>query len=347
MHFGKTSIKSLLLKAPHLPVICALMTADACAVFIGLVPYGNLLVGILAHILTVAITTFYALFLTPKGNRQASLLIGTATVLISSLIPILGIFFMLGIALELFRASKLNTNLTRYVLMADMIDIGDEDFYTYGSEVNSIVDVMHGTDVIARRRATLGLRSLEPVFALPVLRKLIQDSDETVRLYALNLFRDIINTFEQRTRELLTLRDKSECEISDLLELAEYYREQVYVGLAIDDAQRHSMMQKAIKVLEEANHREQGNPDILLTLIKYTLADFDTARASIYIQELETIPRYLPILYPWRCELYFEQKDWEGLIKTITDYPDTQKTNKRLLSLRDFWLKKERVAKSE
>lgn len=322
----------------HLLIVSILLTADALALFVWLHPEGSWLIAAAIHSVVVLASMQYVKNILPKGHRGALALIVVSTFFICMVLPILGVFLMLGIALQIHRAAKLNLNHTRYVTLEQMTEIGEDDVYNYGTQVHSIVDIMHGIDISSRRRATLALRSIEPVFAIPLLKKLIQDSDETVRLYALNVLRTITNDFENRTRELLSLQQKGEADVSDLMELAEYYQEQVYVGLAIDDAQRHSLLKKAIHALESAYTMTPENFDILFNLIKYCLSDHDTDRAAAFIAELNAHPNYSGNLYPWHCELLFEEANWPGLRSQLRNFSQAHKSNQRLLAIRDFWL---------
>lgn len=337
MHFGNTSIKRFIRRAPHLFILGVLVCADAFAVFFYVDP-STMWLGVLGHFAVCAAAAIYSFALVPQRYLPARLWVGSTVAVLAILLPVIGVFFGFGIALQIHRAHLVNHLPDYYVSLDDMVEIGDEDFYSYGEEVRSLAEIMHSSDIEARRKATLALRSIEPVFAIPMLRKLIQDSDATVRLYALNLLKDITQHFENKAYELQERRETHEASLSELLQLAEYYREQVYVGLAIDDAQRSSLLNKAINALEEAHTREPENFEVLFTLIKYTLANFDTRRARAALEKLSTVPRFANMAYPWMGELLFEEGNFEGLREHLRELPEAQKTNRKICELREFWL---------
>lgn len=346
MASGITYFKLFAHRAPHLFVLSILLALDAWTLYYFLLPTAFPPFAIAAHCIVAWLCSRYALILVPGGHRTGRALIALSTFILCTLLPVIGVFFSIGVALQIHRAALVGSRLDNYLTLEDMTEIGDDDFYTYGDEINSIADIMHSNDIVARRRTTLALRSIEPIFAIPVLRKLIQDSDETVRLYALNVLRDITNHFEGKSRRLNHLREQGQASVTDLIELAEYYREQVYVGLAIDEAQRHSMLSKAISSLEEAHARDPENLDLLFTIVKYALANNDTERAGACMAELDQHIDYKGNLFPWRCELYYADHNWPGLRNMLRKIPESQRTNKRLMGLRSFWLNEENTASS-
>ncbi|MEX2381490.1 MAG: HEAT repeat domain-containing protein [Opitutales bacterium] len=111
------------------------------------------------------------------------------------LVPCMGIVFAIGLAL-VFRARSFQKSERCYVFAEESVP----DIFAFQSRTEvstSILQILNSPDVSNRRKAVLALRAIEPRFALPFLRRAVQDSDEHVRIFAQGILTEIVEQFDK------------------------------------------------------------------------------------------------------------------------------------------------------
>lgn len=177
----------------------------------------------------------------------------------------------------------------------------------------SILEILQQAEGPCRAHAILALKDVEPVQAIPLLRRALQDSDELVRIYAQNLLSRIVERVEGNTRRLERQLAESRTP-SCLVRLAEQYHELVYLGILEEPEGCQMAMKKALALLEEATALEPANPHLYLLSLKYSLRNRDLSRSRRHLAEVEAMPGCTPEqLLPLKGELAFLEKDWAAL----------------------------------
>ncbi|MFP4156044.1 MAG: hypothetical protein ACLFU4_00330 [Opitutales bacterium] len=213
---------------------------------------------------------------------------------------------------------------------ADSLEIGPD-----------ILSILRSGDPVRRRRAILGVRSYEPVAAVPVLRRCLQDSDELVRIYAQGILQTLVEGFEGRANDLRSrLKERSldpEERIDLELQLAEVLHEQIYAGLVEEEAVRMRVRQQVCACLDRAIAIAPERVDLYLLRLRYLLDLRDLQAAEADLRRIEQ-SRMSPVqVEPLRCELNFLRCDWAGLREQLGSIERSGLAHGRMLEVCAFW----------
>jgi len=253
------------------------------------------------------------------------------------LLPVFGIAFACGTLLLSGPSRGAMKSGCSYVSLGELLPEGGVDSYAYGSTISSIAEIMRSTDVNRRRQATLSLRSLKPIDSLPILRRLTQDDDEIVRLFALGERRRITNDFEERSRRLAKIRLSKKASVSDLLRLAECYLEEVEIGLPADEVQRKALLQKTLDVLWEARRLDPERIDIEFDILRSALAAYDSDVAERAFHRLKSVRGLRDRLIIPQCEFYFMTGNWKSLADELFCLPDSYRQSPHMERIVELW----------
>lgn len=227
--------------------------------------------------------------------------------------------------------------------------IGQEDVYHGDEAVQSprvdneadILTIIRGAEPDLRRRAILGVRSYEPVAAVPVLQRCLQDSDELVRIYAQGILQTLVDNLEGRIRELrarLAKEDLSTPERIDLeVELAEALHEQVYTGLAEEEAVRKALLTLSCESIDRALALAPERLDLRFLRFRYLVELRDVVEANREMVQL-VAAKYEPYqLLPWQCELAYLARDWKHLVPLVKATEKSGMAHGRMLNACALW----------
>lgn len=201
----------------------------------------------------------------------------------------------------------------------------------------SIVSVLNQEDDDMRRNAALALKKCEPKFAIPILKRAMQDSDEEVRIYCLNIFNGYCDALEKSIRVLQNRRMKKGSNVDVLISIADKYAEQVFVGIFEDQVEEVFTLKKAQDCLEEALSLEEDNQDVLLRLLRIAIRTGSFDRAEYALNELEIRNFPSDLLVEWKAELAYWKNDWKGVRKLFGEVKDKESIDKNVLVLKEFW----------
>lgn len=200
-------------------------------------------------------------------------------------------------------------------------------------------EIMNQRDSEARRNAILAMRHVPPMFAIPLLRRGLQDSDEQVRIYAQNILSRFVEQHEEDIKNIEKKADGGST-IRAQTTLAELYHEMVYLGLVTDDEVRSFYLEKAMQLLRDAHRQAPSNAGVLFQLLKYALQAERAEEADDALKKLRALDYPEPLLEPWDVELAFLRRDWRGFRDKLAAAQRSLLSEPKLKQLADFWLKK-------
>lgn len=209
----------------------------------------------------------------------------------------------------------------------------------------NVLEILRGNDPERRRRAILGVRTYEPVAAVPVLRRCLQDSDELVRIYAQGILQNLMDRLEGRAKELQErLQEESldDAERIDFeLQLAEALHEQIYTGLVEEESVRQRLRHRARDCLNRAIKLapEEANLYLLRMRSSLELRDVRAAEADLELIEQKGVnPQQVE---PLRSELNFLKRDWRALCSQMDSIERSGLAHGRMMAVCAFWRKAE------
>jgi len=268
---------------------------------------------------------------------------GTRWVVVGLLVPVVCLIPVLGVGMAgafLFSAGMgggINRFRERYKSLRELREDRGPGISKIGANLASIAEIMRTNDVAARRNATLALRNIDPVESLPILRRLSQDDDELVRLFALSERRLIVNEFEERSRVLANKRKEGLATVEDLMRLAESYIEEVEIGLPASQRQREALLSRALDVLWAARRQKDAPPDVELTILRCALLAYDTEVAERAFHRLDATMGEEDRLVLPRCEYFFQTSNWSGLLDSLRSLPDSLKSSPAMERVLSLW----------
>ena len=258
---------------------------------------------------------------------------------ISLLCPVLGgvLLFSSFLIFRYFYASQ----------EAEIKYIGEDEIFAMDEEFDpshiaastSIVSVLNQDDEEMRRNAALALRKCEPKFAIPILKRAMQDSDEEVRIYCLNIFNGYSDALEKSIRVLQNRRLRKGSNVEVLQAIADKYSEQVYVGVFEDEQEEIFTLKKAEECLSEALALEADNQDILLRFIKVGVRTGSLEKASECLVKLYEVGFPRELLITWEAELAYLKRDWKETRKVLFSVNEESDVDNSVLELQGFWAK--------
>lgn len=252
-------------------------------------------------------------------------------------IPVFGVVLAGAVAQSAGPGAEGNRYAERYKSLAELRENDPSGARYFGTNLSSLAEIMRTRDSTERRNATLALKNIHSVESLPILRRLSQDDDELVRLFALSERRGIVNEFEQWNRVLANKRKKGEASMGDLMRLAESYMEEVEIGLLSSERQREALLRRALDVLWEARRHPSPPPDIEFTILRCALLAYDTEVAERAFYRLERSAGSQKRLFIPRCEFYFQTGNWKELLKCLGKLPDSFRTSPAMARVLDLW----------
>lgn len=273
----------------------------------------------------------------PQGERRSLAALFLLPIMIG--FPVFGVAFAGGLAVAVGSGLSGSASRGDFVGLSELLP-GEKDHgrgYAYGSSVRTIPEIMWGTDVEARRQAAHAIRHLQPMDSLPILRRLTQDDDEIVRLFALGERRRIVSEFEERSRNLARKRREQKASVSELLLLAESYLEEVEIGLPVDSKQRNALLDSARDVLWDARRREPGRPDIEVEILRCALAAGDAGVAERSFHHLRNVAGVEGKLALARCEYFFLTGKWNELLRGLQQLPESMRRMPRIEKVLELW----------
>jgi hypothetical protein len=204
-----------------------------------------------------------------------------------------------------------------------------------------ILSILRSGDPVRRRRAILGVRSYEPVAAVPVLRRCLQDSDELVRIYAQGILQALFDGFELRAKDLRNRLKECSLEFEERidleLQLAEALHEQIYAGLVEEEAVRMSVRQQVCDCVSRAIAIAPERVDLYLLRLRYLLDLRDLQAAEVDLRRIEKSRMSLVQVEPLRCELNFLRRDWARLRTQLNSMERSGLAHGRMLEVCAFW----------
>ncbi len=193
-----------------------------------------------------------------------------------------------------------------------------------------------------RIRAVLALRDMSPRMALPVLRRLLADPDEEIRLLAYG----ISNTWEQKLTDALQAAQR-EFEIARhgdtrgeplaraAQRVAELQMEFIYQGLAQGDL-RDFALDQALQHCRIATEALPHDTGLQMLLLRLALARRDTDTARAVLDQLATDGASPTLWRPYAAELEWVQRRY-GRIADILQPLGARQVAPRLRPLVRIW----------
>jgi len=299
---------------------------------------GQFLSFMAIHALASAVLALFALPLLPAGHTQPSWMSGLLLFSLSVFVPVLGFFgvmICLGVLPLLPRPHAGMRFRSLGLPELDPHERRDAGAFRQAGLRNFLRN--HRAPVDLRLKALVALQNAPVQFASPLLRDLLADPSEDLRLLAYGM----LDSREKRLNTSIHSLRQAWQEASDdtvrrtaARRLAMLYWELVYQGLAQGDLRRHAAME-SLRFLEQALEGEQ---DAGLHLqhgrLLYEVGRIEEARQA-YRRALEQgIPA--PRVLPYLAELAFQRRDFAEVRRMLADlraYPDQA----RLEPLLQFW----------
>jgi len=297
---------------------------------------GEVSVPLLLHLLAVGAGALVVFFSVPANEpKRGRVVLYLLPVML--VVPVFGPVFACGLMLLGAPGSRNPSKSRRYLPLSELLpeDLGQSR--SFGVTVRSIVEIMRGGSPEERRRATLALKDLDPADSLPILRRLTQDDDEIVRLFALGERRRVTNEFEERSRRLARKRKEKRASVSELLLLAESYLEEVEIGLPADELQRRALLDKTLEVLWEARRHDPERMDIEFDILRCALAAFDVEVAERAFHRLRGSGAYRNRLTLQHCEYLFQTGNWKALMDELFALPDSYRNSPKMERVLELW----------
>ncbi len=191
------------------------------------------------------------------------------------------------------------------------------------------------SDEEIRRNAVLALNTLSPHESLPMLKRLIRDSDEQVRLYAQSLLTRVTTQLEENLAHLHEQAQNRGYTPPELLYLAEHHFEFVYLDLINKEMQKN-YLNKAIELLEKAKELDPGLKKVDLLLLKCALRLGDVMRARGYLEELKQSGYHQGVIGIWEMEIQFMEKNWQEFRRSL-DRLSRERLHPTVQSIVGFW----------
>jgi hypothetical protein len=192
-----------------------------------------------------------------------------------------------------------------------------------------------------RIRAVLALREMSPRMTLPVLRRLLSDPDEEIRLLAYG----ISNTWEQRLtdslqaalRELEAARQSTGPVLARAAQrVAELQMEFIYQGLAQGDL-RDFALEQALHYCDLALDALPQDTGLQLMRLRLSLAAGRTDEARAVLEQLATQGASATLWRPYAAELEWMLRRFDRIAATLQPLA-AQKVAPRLRPVIRVWL---------
>ena len=212
------------------------------------------------------------------------------------------------------------------------------DYSSGRDAAESILQVMIGSDPIARRNLILATKRLPPDQAIPVLRTGLRDSDEETKLYSQAMLSQIEEKYEKTIADL-----KIECEqrpedLECRLKLAEQFFEVVDLELVADPELQEFYVASAIDLLEQVVSAQPSHERALIDLVRYHLRIHDSQSASSWLHRLRDLKVSNDLLEGFEIEILFNQRSWETFRERIRAGMTNRFCDPALQAAGEFWL---------
>lgn len=215
--------------------------------------------------------------------------------------------------------------------------------YTPGKHrtaLGSIRDLLHfAEDLGSKHDLVAATRSMPDREAVPLLRLLLLDADDEIRLTAYvsidqkesSLTRRI-NRFSRRVRAMHQAEPAVRARIN--LRLAQWNWELVYVGLAERDLRDHALAQARRHA--EAALEDVDSVEVRLLLGKILVAQGEASAGAHHLHEARDRGATLEQTLPYLAETAFLERDFDGVQRYLQDLPLSRRYP-ALNELRMFW----------
>lgn len=215
--------------------------------------------------------------------------------------------------------------------------------YTPGkhrSALGSIRDLLHYTDDIGTKHDLVAAtRSMPDREAVPLLRLLLLDADDEIRLTAYisidqkeSALTRRINRFTRRVKALQRAEPAVRARIN--LRLAQWNWELVYVGLAENDLRDFSLARARHHA--EAALEDVDSVEVRLLLGKILVALGEAQAGAHQLQEARARGATEEQTLPYLAETAFLERDFDGVQRYLQDLPLSRRYP-ALNELRMFW----------
>lgn len=288
--------------------------------------------AVLAHLAGAAAWGFGISLLLPLAQQTAWWLPGGAALIA----PVLGPLASLAI-IQLLRTPPPDYSAQRYLVWDEQPVSATSATLPSGASGQSIVEILQSPRTELRRNAILALRDLDPQFAIQLLRKGLQDSDEQVRIYAQNILSGMIERFESGLKELEQRLAAEPNAALHAVRVAEQYYELVYLDVAGDDQTAAHYLNKALALLARAAELAPADGEIALLGLKCSLRARNVELARTWFAQVQARPHDHRQVLPWAMELAYMEKDWPRLRTLFATFDHAQTINPRIEALAHFW----------
>jgi tetratricopeptide (TPR) repeat protein len=193
--------------------------------------------------------------------------------------------------------------------------IGISEYVEFSLTMEPLVDRVHDPDPVVRREAIRKIAEHRTPAAVRMLREMLLDEDEEVRLYAASELDRLESELQERMQRLRRQLEEDPLDIQARFELAKINIEFARLLLADSDL-RHLFLDKAIELLDENLQRDTSNPQYYFyrgwahrLQANYKAALADLKRAVV-------LDKRSPKAFVLLAEIYFQLGNYD-LVKKI------------------------------
>ena len=280
----------------------------------------------------------------PLAYQECRTLSGSLIFGLSMSLPVFGPACVI-IILSLIRKSRkcvATRNREPWVIGSRVPDAELTDYSSGRDSADSILQIMVGSDPIARRNLILATKRLSSDQAIPVLRTGLRDSDEETKLYSQAILSQIEEKYEKTIADLKAQCEQKPQETACRLRLAEQYHEIVDLDLVTDSELQDFYIRNAIKLLMEVVNEEPRHEQAHIDLVRYHLRIGESREASVWLGRLRELNVSNEVLEVYEVEILFNQRAWERLRSRIREGMRNRFCDPALQAAGEFWFPQNR-----
>jgi hypothetical protein len=210
---------------------------------------------------------------------------------------------------------------------------------TGNSLTRSLIEHLRSPDIEVRRNAILAAQRLDFKSAIPILRLAQQDSHEQVRIFARNTLGQITETLESSLKAIESPDLSPQQHLDRVMFVAEQFRDYVELGLLTEGSRKY-YLDKTIELLSQSLAAEPDNEKVLCLLLKFCIRARDVEQAKTHLVALKNLASCPDVTLPWELELYFENRDWQGLREMLATIRRSHSQDPQLMKAYNFWHQK-------
>jgi tetratricopeptide (TPR) repeat protein len=276
----------------------------------------QLLLFFSAHAAASALLALFALPALPRHYREPRAVVLAFLFSFSFFIPLIG---LLGVMLAVFVA-LLKPRLVKTVPFASvrqpefLLSVGDAEPQLRKSGLRSVL-LDQTTPAQVRLKSLLTLQNMPARTAGPMLRKLLSDPADDIRLVAygmLDMQEKRINARTQEELQKLERAAEPEARANCLRHLAELHWELVYTGLVQGDVREHAL-ESALHYVEQGLEIAGHDPGLWYLRARLLQASgrLEEARGDFSVAVSCGLPEARAL--PYVAELAFERRDFAAV----------------------------------